>query len=89
MLVLTRRYDEAVVFSIGGRTIGRMIISEIRRDRCLIAFDFDKEVLILREELVGKEEASKVAAAPTLSVTESPSLPKGLLYINPKLLEKP
>lgn len=58
MLVLSRKSSEGIVVSIGGQVV-KLIVVEVRGDKCRLGFDAPHEVQIDRREIHDAKEREK------------------------------
>lgn len=60
MLVLSRKVNESIDITVAGKLV-RLTICSFDRGKLRIGFTADRDVEILRTELVGREEAGREA----------------------------
>lgn len=58
MLVLTRRLNEGIVITIGDKEV-KIIVNKISKNLIRLCISSPPEILVLRDELVGKEKKKR------------------------------
>jgi carbon storage regulator CsrA len=66
MLVLGRNVDEVVVIEVGGKRVEVMVVQATRTE-CRLGFTADRDVVIIRKELIGRPDGKIAARAQAVS----------------------